>query len=115
MFQGIDFSSDTVTKPSLEMRKAMVTAEVGDEQRGEDPTTLKLEQMMAEMLGFESALFFPSATMANEIALFALADRGDELIAADNCHLFFAETGGPAVFSQVLARPIPTPTGIFAK
>ncbi len=113
MFQGIDFFSDTVTKPTAAMRKAMVAAEVGDEQRQEDPTTLQLEELLAEHLGFSAALFFPSATMANEIALRCMSHPGDELLAADSSHLFLAETGGPAVHAQLMCRPIPTKAGVF--
>lgn len=113
MFKGIDFFSDTVTRPTPEMRQAMVQAEVGDEQRGEDPTTLRLEERIAELLGKEAAMFLPSATMANEIALMELGRPGDELIAAENCHLFLAESGGPAVHARLQAKPIVTQTGMF--
>src|SRR5688572_28262443 len=113
MFKGIDLFSDTVTKPSLAMKKAMMEAELGDEQRGEDPTTCQLEEMTAELLGHSAAMFFPSATMANEIAIRLLCEPGDELLAAENCHLFFAEAGGPAIHSGVMTRPIPSKTGIF--
>lgn len=113
MFKGIDLYSDTATRPSLAMKQAMMAAEVGDEQRGEDPTTRQLEEMAAEMLGHEAAMFFPSATMANEIALRLQAEPGDELIAADECHLFFAEAGGPAIHVGLMCRPIQTTTGIF--
>lgn len=113
MFTGIDFFSDTMTKPSENMKKAMCNAEVGDEQKGEDPTTKKLEEMVAQLFGFESALFFPSATMCNQVALKLHTNPGDELIAAENCHLFFAEAGGPAVHSALMARPIPTKDGTF--
>ncbi len=114
VFKGIDLFSDTVTRPSIAMKKAMLAAEVGDEQKGEDPTTRQLEEMMAELLGHSAALFFPSATMANEIAIRLLCERGDELIAAENCHLFLAETGGPAVHAAVMCRPIASATGIFS-
>ncbi|HVV67494.1 MAG TPA: threonine aldolase family protein [Gammaproteobacteria bacterium] len=114
MFKGIDLYSDTVTKPTIEMRKAIVMAEVGDEQRAEDPTTRQLEEMMAGLLGFSAAIFLPSATMANEIAIRSLCDAGDELIAAENCHLFFAEAGGPAIYGGVMCKPVPTLTGIFS-
>ena len=89
MFNGIDLFSDTITKPSAAMRKAMAAAEVGDEQRGEDPTTKRLEEMLADRLGFSAAMFFPSATMANQIAIRLHCAPGDELIAAEECHLFF--------------------------
>lgn len=113
MSNVIDLYSDTATRPSLAMKKAMMDAELGDEQRGEDPTTRRLEEMSAEMLGHQAAMFFPSATMANEIALRLLTEPGDELIAAETCHLFFAETGGPAIHAGLMARPIRTSTGIF--
>ena len=113
MFKGIDFYSDTVTKPTGPMLRAMVEAEVGDEQMGEDPTTLALEKKTAELLGLSAALFLPSSTMANQIALQLHCARGEELLAAENCHLFFAEAGGPAIHAGVMVRPIPTPTGIF--
>jgi threonine aldolase len=114
MFKGIDLSSDTATKPTAPMKQAMFEAALGDEQKGEDPTTLALEQQAAEMFGFSSALFLPSATMANQIALKTLCAPGEELLAAANCHLFNAETGGPAIHAQVLCKPIPTPSGIFS-
>lgn len=113
MFKGIDLFSDTVTLPTEAMKKAMLAAELGDEQKGEDPTTRHLETLMAEMTGHEAALFFPSATMANEVAIRLLCEPGDELLAAENCHLFFAEAGGPAIHAGVLAKPIRTQNGIF--
>lgn len=113
MFSGIDLFSDTVTKPTLAMRKAILNAEVGDEQKGEDPTTKQLEEMIADKLGFENALFLPSATMANQIALHTLCERGDELFAAGNCHLFRSEVGGPAIHANVMCRPIYTSSGKF--
>lgn len=113
MFQGIDLLSDTATRPAAAMRAAMAQAEVGDEQEGEDPTTRQLEERVAELLGHEAAMFFPSATMANEVALQLHCARGDELIAYEHSHLFFAETGGPAIHAGVMARPISTLTGIF--
>lgn len=113
MFKGIDLFSDTMTQPSQAMKQAMMDAELGDEQKGEDPTTKQLEEMVADLLGFDAALFFPTATMANEIAIRTLTELGDELLAAENCHLFTSETGGPAIHSGVMARSIPTPNGIF--
>lgn len=113
MFKGIDLYSDTVTKPTPGMRKAMLEAEVGDEQKGEDPTTLALEEKVAALLGKEQSLFFPSATMANEVAIQLLCEPGDELMAAETSHIFFAETGGPAVHARALARPIGSDDGTF--
>lgn len=114
MFKGIDLYSDTITRPTREMRLAMVEAEVGDEQKGEDPTTLRLEERMATLLGHSASMFFPSATMANEIAVRLHCSPGEELMAAEDCHLFFAEVGGPAVHSGVSCKPIPAPNGIFS-
>lgn len=114
MFKGIDLFSDTVTKPTVPMLQAMMAADLGDEQRQEDPTTRKLEEKIADMTGHSEALFFPSATMANEVALKALSEPGMELIGSENCHLFTAEAGGPAVHSQLLSKPIHTSTGIFS-
>lgn len=113
MFKGIDFFSDTVTQPTVAMKNAMMAAELGDEQKAEDPTTRLLEEKMAELLGHETAMFFPSATMANEIAIRLSCEPGDELIAAENCHLFFAEAGGPAAHSGVMTKAISSTTGIF--
>jgi len=115
MFKGIDLSSDTVTQPSLPMRKAMFDAVVGDEQKNEDPTTSELQEKASKLFGFDHAIFLPSATMANEIAIASLCNPGDALIAAENSHLFVAESGGPAVHAKVICRPIPTATGLFTQ
>jgi threonine aldolase len=114
MFKGIDLSSDTASLPTPDMKKAMLEAELGDEMRGEDPTTRLLEEKIAALLGFNAALFFPTATMANEVAICALTQPGEELLAAENSHLFFAEAGGPAIHANVMCRPIRTNTGIFS-
>lgn len=114
MFKGIDYYSDTVTKPTPAMRKAIAEAEVGDEQKGEDPTTLQLEEKVAHLLGHSAAIFLPSATMANELALKLLCRPGDEIIAAEMAHVFSAEGGGPAIHAGVMCRPIYNETGIFS-
>ena len=95
------------------MRAAIAAAEVGDEQIREDPTVNDLESRMAQILGQEEAVFVPTATMANEIALRVLADPGDELIAEEDSHILLSELGGPAVFAGLMARPISSPTGRF--
>jgi threonine aldolase len=95
------------------MRDAMANAEVGDEQRREDPTVNELERRVAELLGQEEAVYVPTATMANEIALRCLAEPGDELIAEENCHIFLSELGGPAVFAGLMARPVRGVAGRF--
>ncbi len=92
----------------------MAEAEVGDEQKGEDPTTRRLEERVSELLGHSAAMFFPSATMANEVALRLLCEPGDEVIAAEMAHVFGAEGGGPAIHAGVMCRPIYNDTGIFS-
>src|SRR5438067_1058599 len=100
----IDLRSDTQTAPSTEMREAMARAEVGDEQRREDPTVLELERRAAAFLGQEEAVYLPTATMANQIALAILGVRGTELVAEENSHVLINEQGGPAVFSGLVMR-----------
>ena len=95
------------------MREAIANAEVGDEQRREDPTVNELERRVAELLGQEEAVYVPTATMANEIALRVLAEPGDELIAEENAHLFLSELGGPAVFAGLMTRPVRGRAGRF--
>jgi threonine aldolase len=109
----IDLRSDTKTKPSRGMRDAMANAEVGDEQRREDPTVNELERRVAVLLGQEEAVYVPTATMANEIALRTLSQPGDELIAEENAHVFVSELGGPAVFAGLMTRPIRSRVGRF--
>jgi threonine aldolase len=95
------------------MREAMVNAEVGDEQRREDPTVNELERRTAELLGQEEAVYVPTATMANEIALRALSEPGDELIAEENAHVLIGELGGPAVHAGLMTRPVLGKDGRF--
>jgi threonine aldolase len=109
----IDLRSDTKTKPTEGMRAAIAAAEVGDEQRREDPTVNELERRGAELLGQEAAVFVPTATMANQIALQVLGRPGDELIAEENAHVLLAELGGPAVHSGLMTRPIRGTAGRF--
>ena len=90
----IDLFSDTATRPSPGMRKAMAEAEVGDEQKAEDPTTNALQERVAALLGKEAAVFLPSGTMCNQIALLVHCRPGDEVIAADVAHIFTSEAGG---------------------
>jgi len=90
----IDLRSDTVTKPTEEMRKAMYLAEVGDEGYGEDPTINLLEKKAAELLGKESALFVVSGTMGNQVALLSWTSRGDEVILEAESHMYYYEAGG---------------------
>jgi threonine aldolase len=110
----IDLSSDTATRPSLGMRKAMADAEVGDEQRGEDPTTRRLEERVADLLGHEAAVFLPSGTMCNQIALAVHTQAGDEILAADSSHILNSEGGGGSSLSRHQTWPIRTTNGIFS-
>ena len=110
----IDLRSDTQTRPTPEMRAAIAAAEVGDEQKREDPTVNELERRAAEVLGHEEAVFVPTATMANEIALRALSRPGDEVVAEENSHLFVAELGGPAVHAGLMTRPLRCEAGRFS-
>jgi threonine aldolase len=112
--ERVNLFSDTQTRPSEGMRRAIAEAEVGDEQRFADPTTIRLQERVAELLGHEGALFLPSGTMCNQIAI-RLHTRpgGDELIAAANSHPVNYEAGGPAFFGGAMVRTIDAPTGIF--
>jgi threonine aldolase len=101
-----DFRSDTVTKPGAGMRAAMAAAEVGDDVFGDDPTVNRLEQRMAGMLGKEAALFVPSGTMSNLLALMSHCGRGDEYIAGQKAHLYVNEAGGAAVLGSIQPQPI---------
>ena len=109
-----DFYSDTKTKPSMAMREAMLSAPVGDEQKDEDPTTLELCGRVAELLGKEAAVFLPSGTMCNEIAIRVHTSPGDEVICERSCHLVNYETGGPAAISGIMIHATDGENGIFA-
>ncbi|WP_028536736.1 low-specificity L-threonine aldolase [Paludibacterium yongneupense] len=102
--QWIDMRSDTVTQPTPAMRRAMAEAEVGDDVYGDDPTVLRLESEAAERLGKEAALFVPSGTMGNQLALFTHCQRGDEVILTDDCHIVWHEAGAAAVIAGVQLR-----------
>ncbi len=109
----IDLSSDTATKPSEGMKRAMMAAEVGDEQRREDPTTNALQERVADMLGKESALFLPSATMCNLAALRVHLRPGDSFIAEARCHIIRWEAGGYAAVAGASPILVPTARGVF--
>jgi len=109
--QVLDFRSDTLTRPTPAMRRAMAEAEVGDDVYGEDPTVNRLEATLAEMLGFEAALFFPSGTMANQTALLLGAPRASEVLAPEGAHVLEFELAAPAMLAGVLVRPLPAPRG----
>ena len=110
----IDLYSDTQTRPSDAMRKAMAEAPVGDEQRGEDPTVNRLCIMVAELLGKEAAIFLPSGTMCNEIAILVHCNHGDEIIADQTAHIINAEGGGPAAFAGAMLRSLDGARGIYS-
>jgi threonine aldolase len=103
----IDLRSDTATKPNPEMLAAMTSAELGDEQAREDPTVNELQRRTAQLLGHEAALFLPTATMANQIALRVLTRPGTQVIAEERTHILVYEAGGPAVHSGLVMRPLP--------
>lgn len=103
----VDLRSDTVTKPTPEMREAMAEAEVGDDVFRDDPTVNRLEAMAAERLGKEAALFVPSGTMGNLIALLVHCQRGDEVILGDKSHVYLNEAGGMAALGGIQPCPIP--------
>jgi len=103
----IDLRSDTVTKPTPEMREAMAEAEVGDDVYRDDPTVKRLEELAANMLGKESALFVPSGTMGNLLALLVHCQRGDEAIVGNQSHIYLNEAGGMSALGGIQACPIP--------
>ncbi|MFH0766264.1 MAG: GntG family PLP-dependent aldolase [Calditrichota bacterium] len=109
----VDLRSDTLTKPSPEMRRAMAEAEVGDDVFGEDPTVNRLQELAAEILGKESALFMPSGSMANQAALGAHTQPGDEVICEASCHIRNYEGGAPAALSGVMLNYIEGRRGSF--
>lgn len=102
----IDLRSDTVTKPTPAMRKAMLNAEVGDDVYGDDPTVNKLEETAAEILGFEAALFTCSGTQANLISIMSHCARGDEYIVGQQAHTYKYEGGGAAVLGSIQPQPL---------
>jgi threonine aldolase len=110
----VDLFSDTSTKPSPEMRRFMCDAEVGDEQRGEDPTVNRLQEMVADLLGKEAALYLPSGTMCNQIAFAIHCRAGDEIIMDQTAHPLNHEGGGPSALTGAVIRPLNGVRGIFA-
>src|SRR5260370_20163372 len=109
----IDLYSDTKSKPSPGMRKAMAEAEVGDEQKYEDPTVERLRERISELLGKEDSVFMPSGTMCNQAAIRVHCRLGDEVIADRTAHIINAETGGTAANSGVMIRMLDGPNGVF--
>src|SRR5215210_7365074 len=109
----VDLYSDTQTRPSKAMRAFMCDAEVGDEQRGEDPTVNLLQEMVADLLGKEAALFLPSGTMCNEIALKVHVRPGDEVLLDRTAHPIHFEAGGPGLLSGAILTGLDGERGIF--
>ncbi len=108
----IDIRSDTVTLPTLRMRQMMFDAEVGDDVYGDDPTVVRLERLAARMVGKEAALFVPSGTFGNELALLTHTNRGDEVIVDHTSHIIFHEVGSSAVIAGVQLRTYRSDKGI---
>ena len=109
----VDMRSDTVTQPTDAMWDAMRSAELGDDVLGDDPTVIRLQSIAAERLGKEAALFTPSGTMANQIAIRLLTQPGDEVLVEAGAHPFNYESGAPAMISGVQVRPVPSEDGIL--
>jgi threonine aldolase len=109
----IDLRSDTVTRPTAAMRQAMATAEVGDDVLGDDPTVTALERTTAEILGKQAAVYMPSGTMTNQVAIRAHTEPGDEILLDANAHVYYYEGGGPAALAGVMCRLLPGARGIF--
>ena len=111
---SIDLYSDTNTRPTPGMRKAISKAECGNEQALEDPTTNALQERVADMLGKEAAVFLPSGSMCNEIAYRVWGRQGDEIIMDKTGHALLFETGGPAALSGLMIKQLDSPNGIFS-
>ncbi len=109
----IDLRSDTVTRPTAAMRRAMFEAEVGDDVYGEDPTVNRLQEVAAALLGKEAALFLSSGTQANQVAVLSHAGRGEEVIVEAESHIFYYEVAGIAALAACQARPVPGCRGMM--
>ncbi len=109
----VDFRSDTVTKPTQEMREAMYRAEVGDDVYEEDPTVRRLEELGAARTGFEAGLFVASGTMGNLVALLTHTQKGDEVFLEEQSHIYYYEVAGLAALAGVLPRLIPAKRGLL--
>ncbi len=113
MKKVIDLRSDTVTRPSPGMLRAMMEAEVGDDVLGDDPTVKRLETMAAELLDKEAGLFMPSGTMSNQVALYTASTRGDEILCERGCHIVNYEVAAPAALSGLLVNLLRGDRGIL--
>jgi threonine aldolase len=111
---AVDLVSDTVTRPGPAMRRAMAEAEVGDEQNREDPTVNRLQELAAELLGKEAALFLPSGTMCNQVAFAVHCRPGDEILLHETAHPLLYEAGGPSALAGAAMRPLPGARGLYS-
>src|SRR5688572_19724280 len=103
---AVDLRSDTVTRPTPAMRQAMAMAEVGDDVFGDDPTVIELERRIAALTGYDAALYVPSGTMGNQLAVKSHTRPGDEVLLDGESHLYVNEQGGIAALSGCLAHPL---------
>lgn len=110
----VDLHSDTQTKPSAEMREAMATAPVGDEQRGEDPSVNRLCEMACALTGKEAAVFMPSGTMCNQVSILVHCRPGDEIIADKTSHIINSESGGAAALAGAQICPVAGERGVYS-
>jgi len=110
----VDLRSDTVTKPTPAMCQAMMEAELGDDVFGDDPTVIRLQERVAAQLGKEAALFVPSGTMSNQIALRAQTEPGNQIVLENGAHIYRYEAGAPAALSGLLVTCVPTEDGILS-
>lgn len=111
--QILDYRSDTLTRPTPEMRRCMAEADVGDDVFGEDPTVNRLQERVAELLGKEAALFVPSGSMSNQIAVQVHCSRGDEFLCEEGCHIYNYEQGAFAQLGGLVARTLPGEGGVL--
>lgn len=109
----VDLRSDTVTRPTPEMYEAMRTAPLGDDVLGDDPTVTELEELSAEILGKEAAVYVPSGTMGNQIALATHVRRGDAILVEEEAHVLYYECGAPGVLAQAVTFTIPSDKGVM--
>lgn len=109
----VDLRSDTVTRPTDSMFEAMRNAPLGDDVLGDDPTVMRLEELAAEMTGTEEALFVPSGTMGNQIALASHCNPGDAILIEEEAHILYYEVGGPAIIAGVVSWTLPSNGGVM--
>jgi threonine aldolase len=109
----VDLRSDTVTRPTAEMYEAMAQAPLGDDVLGDEPTVDKLEKLAAQMTGKEAAMFVPSGTMGNQIAMATHCNRGDAVLIEEEAHMVYYEVGGPGVLANVVTWTLPSDKGVM--